>query len=335
MGSDAAWVRIVVVNHNAGPLLQLCVDALKAQTFGDFEAVIVDNASTDGSIEALRLPDDRFSVRAAGSNLGFAAGTNFGVADCNTKWMATLNPDAMPKEGWLDELRRATLRYPDVAAFGSTQINARHPDRVDGFGDAYSIFGTAWRGGSGHPMASLPDDDREVFAPCAAAAFYWREFFQLEGGFDESLFCYMEDVDFGFRLQLRGMRCMQVRRAEVLHVGSAMTGSNSDFFLFHSQRNRIWVMFKNIPSHLLWLVLLLQLAVVPFVVLRRGISSWRAALEGVVAGVRGLPEVMPKRRDVQSRRQVCTCRITRIVVWNPRKVLRHDPFFIKPDQQNS
>ncbi len=221
MESDAAWARIVVVNHNAGALLQLCLDALKAQSFGDFEAVIVDNASTDGSIETLRLPDARFSVLQAGENLGFAAGTNLGTVGCKTKWIATLNPDAMPKEGWLEELRRATARYPDVGMFGSTQINARHPDRVDGFGDAYSIFGTAWRGASGHPMASLPGEDREVFAPCAAAAFYSRELFQSEGGFDESLFCYMEDVDLGFRLQLRGhaLRAGPPRRGAACRLG--------------------------------------------------------------------------------------------------------------------
>lgn len=333
MGNGAAFARIVVVNHNAGPLLQLCVDALVKQSFGDFEAVIVDNASTDGSIEALRLPDSRFRLLPAGGNLGFAAGTNLGTADCAAQWIATLNPDAMPKETWLEELHRATSRHPGIFVFGSTQINARHPDRIDGFGDAYSIYGTAWRGASGHAAASLPAGDREVFAPCAAAAFYARDVFQSAGGFDETLFCYMEDVDLGFRLQLCGLRCMQIRRAEVLHVGSAMTGTNSDFFLFHSQRNRLWVLVKNVPSPLLYLTLLLQAAVIPFVILRRG-GGWRASLRGVVAGVKGLPDAWRKRRAIQAGRRVSSSRIAKIMVWDPRKVLRHDPHFIESDQRD-
>ena len=82
MAVEAPWARVIVVNHNAGPLLQACIDALAAQTFRQFEAVIVDNASRDGSIEALRLPDDRFRVMRTSANLGFAAANNLAASDC-------------------------------------------------------------------------------------------------------------------------------------------------------------------------------------------------------------------------------------------------------------
>jgi N-acetylglucosaminyl-diphospho-decaprenol L-rhamnosyltransferase len=331
MSSDAAWARVIVVNHNAGPLLQRCIDALAAQTFAQFEAVVIDNASSDGSIEALRLPDDRFHIERPGANLGFAAANNRAAFNCVPFWLAMLNPDAAPRATWLEEFRRATLRYPQVNMFGSTQIDARRPDRVDGFGDAYSIFGTAWRGGSGSPVADLPEDDREVFAPCAAAALYAREAFQAAGGFDESYFCYLEDVDLAFRLRLRGERCMQVRRAEVLHVGSASAGSDSDFFVFHSQRNRLWLMLKNIPSPLIWLTLVVQVAVVPIVVARRGADKWRPALQGVVAGLRGVPEILRARRSVQRGRVLGNSELARMLVWDPRKALRRAPCFIEPE----
>lgn len=330
MKSGTPWVRVIVVNHNAGPLLQPCVDALAAQTLGDFEAVIVDNASSDGSVDALRLSDGRFQVRLAGANLGFAAANNLGISGCDAKWIATLNPDAEPRETWLEQLRRATLRYPDTKMFGSTQIDAGRPDRVDGFGDTYSVFGTAWRGASGWPLVRLPADDREVFAPCAAAALYARDALLSAGGFDDSFFCYLEDVDLGFRLRLRGERCVQVRSAEVLHFGSAIAGTESDFFVFHSQRNRLWVMAKNVPSPLIWLVLPLQVAVVPIVVLRRGIGKWRTALRGVIAGLRGLPEALRKRGKIQGGRVASNAEIARMLVWDPRKALRHAPHFIDP-----
>jgi len=92
--------------------------------------------------------------------------------------------------------------------FGSTQIDAQRPDRVDGFGDVVSIYGTAWRGASGSPVSGLPVDDREVFAPCAAAALYARDPFLATGGFEDSFFCYVEDVDLGFRLRLGGAQCI-------------------------------------------------------------------------------------------------------------------------------
>jgi N-acetylglucosaminyl-diphospho-decaprenol L-rhamnosyltransferase len=328
MRSRTPWARVIIVNFNGGALLQRCVDALGRQTLADFEAVIVDNASRDGSIEALHLPDDRFRVEQAGANLGFAAASNRGAEASAAGWLAMLNPDAEPDTDWLEELRRATARHPGVRMFGSTQIDAAHPDRVDGFGDVYSIFGTAWRGASGSQVAVLPEGDHEVFAPCAAGALYAREGFEAAGGFDETFFCYLEDVDLGFRLRLRGERCVQVRKAEIAHVGSAIAGRNSDFLLWHSQRNRIWVMIKNIPSPLIWLVLMLQLAVVPLVVLRRGRRHWAIALKGAVAGLRGLPRAWQSRRNVQSQRVLTNAEVGRLLVWDPCKALRCAPHFL-------
>lgn len=327
MGSPA-WVRIVIVNHNAGLLLQRCIDALAAQTFGDFEAVIVDNASVDGSADGLRLPDDRFRLERSSANLGFAEANNIAAKGCEAPWIATLNPDTDARANWLAELNRATSDYPGIAMFGSTQLQARHPDRVDGFGDAYSIFGTAWRGASGWPVSRLPSGNREVFAPCAASALYARDAFLAAGGFDASFFCYLEDVDLGFRLRLKGERCMQVRAAEVLHMGSASAGADSDFFLFHSQRNRIWVMLKDVPFPLLVLVLSLQAVAVPLSVLRRGTDKWRMALRGVVAGFKQWPRVWRERRSVQTERAVGNDEIARMLVFDPRKALRRAPHFI-------
>ena len=121
------------------------------------------------------FPTSRFRLHLAHANLGFAAANNLAAADCESPWVATLNPDAIAGKTWLEELRSATLRHPGVKMFGSTQLDARKPDRVDGFGDVYSVFGTAWRGASGSPVSALPPDDREVFAPCAAAALYARD----------------------------------------------------------------------------------------------------------------------------------------------------------------
>lgn len=326
--SAAAWARVIIVNHNSGALLQGCINALAAQTFPQFEALIIDNASSDGSAEALRLPDSRYRLHRAGANLGFAAANNLGAADCGADWIITLNPDTVPRPTWIEELRNATLRHPGAKMFGSTQIDARRPDLVDGFGDVYSVFGTAWRGASGWLVTTLPPDDREVFAPCAAAALYARETFDSAGGFDESFFCYLEDVDLSFRLRLRGERCIQVRRAEVLHFGAVSAKPDSDFFLFHTQRNRLWVLLKNVPSPLVLLTLALQIVALPLTVLRRPPGKWRDALKGVIAGFRGFPTAWRQRRKVQSERVVSSLDIAKMLVFDPRKALSHAPRFI-------
>ncbi len=335
MTSGRPWARVIVIAYNAGPWLQRCVAAVAAQTFGDFEAVIVDNASDDGSVEALRLPDDRFRIERSGSNLGFAAANNLGASGCEADWIATLNPDAEPNAAWLEALRRATLRHRHATMFGSTQIDARRPDRVDGFGDVVSIYGTAWRGASGTLVGALPADDREVFAPCAAAALYALDAFLAAGGFEESFFCYLEDVDLGFRLRLGSARCIQVRRAEVRHMVAAIAGEDSDFSVFHRQRNRIWLIARNFPSPLVFLVLALQIVVVPLTVWRRGPGGWRAALRGVAAGLRGLPRALRQRGAIQRTRVLSNRELARMLVWDPRQALRHAPKFIDGKQDPS
>ena len=154
----APTVRVIVVNYNSGNLLGRCIDALHKQTFSDFEAIIVDNNSTDGSVDAAMVDDPRFTIRRLDDNIGFAAANNLGAKDAATPWLAMLNPDAFAEPNWLAELMDATRRYPDTAMFGSTQISANDPRKLDGSGDAYFAFGLAWRGNYGHPLGDLPED---------------------------------------------------------------------------------------------------------------------------------------------------------------------------------
>ena len=320
MTGDSPWVRIVIVNYNAGAMLQACVDALASQTMPDFETVIVDNASTIQSISGLRLSDDRFHIRHAGENVGFAAASNLGANGSTAPWIATLNPDTKPRPDWLAELRSATERYEWATMFGSTQLAMDDAQIVDGFGDVLSAFGSAWRSGNGRSVRELPDSDCEVFSPCAAAALYARPSFEREGGFDESFFCYLEDVDLGFRLRLRGERCVQVRRAEVLHAGSAISGPFSDFSVFHSYRNRVWLFTKNTPWPILPPILGMQSVAIALALARpRARRYRRAALKGVWAGLKGMPGALEIRATVQQSRVISTWEVARMMVWSPFK----------------
>lgn len=325
----APWVQIIIVNYNAGTLLQECVEALAAQTMHDFEVVILDNSSSDDSIDRLVLPDNRFCIQRSAVNLGFAAANNLAARNGNSPWIATLNPDTRPSPMWLAELRAATERCPWARAFGSTQLQAKHPGIVDGFGDVFCFWGFAWRGCGERSVSDLPDDDREVFAACAAAALYSREMFEALRGFDESFFCYLEDVDIGFRIRLKGFRCVQVRRAEVLHIGSAITGSLSDFTIFHSYRNRVWMLVKNYPALLFFPMIAVH---VPLVLLQLRSSrhfSRKAAVGGIWAGIRGIAPALRSRRHIQRDRVVSSFALAKMMVWDLRKVAARAPHFIE------
>lgn len=313
----APAVAVIVVNYRAGRYLGRCLEALARQRFRDFEVIVADNASGDGSLEAVEpLPAGFRSLRLP-ANLGFAAANNQAAALTAAPWLATLNPDAFPDENWLAELMAATRRYPDVVMFGSTQIAAETPDLLDGAGDVCHVSGLAWRHGHRRPLAACPPEG-EAFSPCAAAALYRREAFLAAGGFDARFFCYNEDVDLGFRLRLRGERCIQVRAARVLHVGSGITGARSAFAAYHSTRNLVWTLVKNMPGPLLPISLPLHLAAQALrlgLALARGLA--RPTLRGLADGLSGIGPVLAERRRLQAGRRASTCAIARALTWSP------------------
>ena len=298
-------IAVIVVNWNAGDWLRRCLDSIAAQERRPDRVLVVDNASTDGSLEAALRFHPRVEALRLDANVGFAAANNRAIAACaDCDLVALLNPDAFAAPAWLARLEAAAERHPEHASFAS-QIRLASDDRLlDGAGDVYHVSGLAWRAGHGMP-APASDAPREVFAPCAAAALYRRGALEDTGGFDETYFCYLEDVDLGFRLRLRGHRSLYVPEALVHHVGSGTTGRGSDFSTYHGHRNLVWTFVKDMPAPLLALYLpqhlLLSLASVAwFAAKGRG----RVILRAKWDALRGLKAALAGRKRAQSGRRV-------------------------------
>jgi len=202
-------VSVIIVNWNGKRFLERCLLALMNQTVRPHEIILVDNASTDGSLEIARqFPLVR--LIALNQNTGFARGNNLAIkaASADSEWIALLNPDAFAEPCWLEELLRAAQRNPGFDMFGSKLVNAGNPLLLDGAGDAYHMSGLVWRMGHAKTVSSVTENEGEVFSPCAGAALYRHSALREIGGFDENYFCYVEDVDLGFRLRLAGYRCL-------------------------------------------------------------------------------------------------------------------------------
>lgn len=320
--SNDVPVTVVIVNFNAGDYLAQCLEALVAQSFGAFKAIVIDNASSDASLSMARdrVSDSRITFRPLSSNIGFAAANNLAVRETDTPWIATLNPDAFPDPRWLASMMEAIARYPAVPMFGSKQLDAAAPERFDGAGDSYSFLGISWRGGYGKVDEGVRGD-YEVFAPCAAAALYKHAVFIEQGGFDEDFFCFMEDVDLAFRIRLAGGRCMQISEAVVRHVGGGSGGRNRKLADRLGARNRVWTFVKGMPGWLLWACLPGHLAasfLLGAVAVLQGRST--ACLVGFAQGIAGIPRVWRSRRLTQARRTVSVPVVARALTWSLSKL---------------
>ena len=312
-------VSVVIVNFNAGRHLSRCLRQLAEQTFANFEALVLDNASSDGSFDqaAAALADPRFQFIALGANPGFAAANNRGAKLARGRWLACLNPDAFPHADWLEALLAAAGRHPEAGMFASLQLDAKDPSLLDGAGDCYHAFGLAWRGGYGQPSA-CPLPEAPVFSACAAAALYDRARFLALGGFDERFFCFFEDVDLGFRWRLSGGSCVLVPAAVVEHLGSASSSQISGFAHYHGTRNAVWCFVKNMPGPLVWLCLPGHVALMTLML----VSAWRHGqgrfiARALIDAVGGLAETWRQRRAVQTRRAIGWAQVARVLAWSP------------------
>ncbi len=307
-------VTVIIVNWNGGTFLDDCLARLMRQSLSPARILVMDNGSTDGSAErAQQVPG--VTVRMLGANLGFSAANNRALDECGTDLVALLNPDAFPDKDWLMRLVSAARTYPDVAFFGSRQMVHGLHATLDGIGDVYHISGLVWRDGHTRAQCGADDTAGEIFSPCACAALYRRDALIRTGGFDENYFCYVEDIDLGFRLRLAGHTCLYVPDAVVHHVGSASSGGqHSDFSIYHGHRNLVWTFIKNMPGVLFWVLLPLHIllnfvTVIHFSTRGQGKVIWRAKRDAI----KGIPEMWRKRRSIQADRHATIADIWRVL----------------------
>ena len=299
-------VSVIIVTWNSAKTLPRCLEALLAQTFREFEVILVDNGSTDGCTDGLesRYPALDLTLLPLEENRGYAAANNLAARQSKGEWLALLNADAYAEPDWLACLLNAAQRQPGFTSFASMLLMADDPQRLDGEGDVYHASGLAWRRNHGMPVET-PGTEGEVFSACGAAAFLRRETFLQVGGFDEQYFAYHEDVDLGFRLRLHGHRCIYVPSARVNHVGSASTGWRSPASIYYGHRNLVWTFFKNMPFWLMLLFLPAHLTMTLFYLAYftlsgKGHTIWKAKLDALSM----LPKILQGRVMIQSARKV-------------------------------
>lgn len=247
-------VSAVVLNYNGRHLLEVVLPSIAAQQYRDRETIVIDDCSSDDSVEYLRheWPDVRV-VESGGRNVGVAAALNLAVTACSGEMVALLNNDLELEPRWLFHLVGALDRHLDAGSASGKLLSYGQRDRIDGAGDLFTRDGMAHRRGHGQLDRGQFEHEQEVFAPSAGAGLYRAAALEEVGGFDESFFAYYEDVDWGLRAQLKGYRCRYVPAAVAFHMGSATTGgelSSSFYFMLH-RRNQLAVLIKDLPAGLL------------------------------------------------------------------------------------
>jgi GT2 family glycosyltransferase len=315
-------VTTVVVNYQGREFLHPCLESLARQTLRDRETIVVDNGSTDGSLELLGREFPSVRVVELGRNLGFAAAVNRGAGLARGQYLALLNNDARAEDDWLERCALALEASPETGFCASKVVLADAPDRLDTAGDGFAVAGFGYKVGWLEP-AGLYDRQRRVFGASAAAAVFRRSVFEEAGGMDEDYFIYSEDVDLSFRCQLLGYPCVYLPGAVAHHRVRATVGLGSSLSVYLSQRNSLVTTLKNFPS---WLLLRAYGHIALYSLLNTAVLAGRGmgtvALQGRRDALAQSGRVLAKRRLVQSRVRIGRADVERLVTWRWLRVKR-------------
>ena len=303
---DAPLVSVIIPNWNGAHHLPACLESLRRQTLREFEVIVADNGSVDGSLELLTRDYPEVRVLDLGENLGFAGACNAGIRAAGGTLIVLLNNDAEAEPRWLSEVVAVFQRHPEAGLVASKMLLFDRRDTFHTAGDFYRLDGIPGNRGVWQKDKGQYDREEPVFSACGGSAAYRRTMLDQVGLLDEDFFFSCEDVDLAWRAQLAGWQCIYAPRAVVYHKLSATGGGVTASF--HDGRNFIYLLAKDYPGDL-WRTHWRAVVRAQLRLARKAIRAWRGAaararLRGMLAGLVGLPRMVRKRRTVQRSRTV-------------------------------
>lgn len=311
-------ISVVIPNWNGIDSIGTCLDSLLAQTLPP-HIIVVENGSIDGSLEFIREKYPSVELVVHDKNLGFAGGVNGGIRraiERNDDFVALFNNDAVADKNWLRELFVALEQDKRIGA-ATCKLMGIDGKRLDSTGDIYSIWGLPFPRGRGEPVTDKYDKLRDIFGASGGASIYRVSMLKEIGLFDEDFFAYYEDIDISFRAQLYGWRINYAPTALAYHQISATSSKIKDFTTYQTIKNLPFILWKNVPSSLLWKVWpRFTLAYILFCGRALQRRQFSAVTRGLLRTLLLLPKKITERRLIQQERVV-----TVGYVW---QMMQHD-----------
>ena len=257
-------VSVVIPNFNGIAFLDSVLASLEGQTLSNFEVILVDNGSTDGSCSFVTANYPWVHLIELSENFGFCGAVNAGIRAAKAPYVLLLNNDTEVKEDFVEEMLAAIRRHKNAFSCGARMVQYHDRDRLDDVGNYYCALGWSFARGRGKDIHAYETEDK-IFSACAGAAIYRKKIIEKIGYFDEEHFAYLEDTDLGYRARIYGYENWYAPKAIVYHVGSGTSGSRyNQFKTRYSSRNNIYLIYKNMP--LLQIILNLPFLAVGFLI---------------------------------------------------------------------
>jgi len=300
-------VSVIIPNWNGKNLLKTCLNSLKKQTLNNFEVMVVDNGSDDGSSDYIKRYFPSVKVIQLDKNYGFAKAVNRGIAWAKGQFIVLINNDTEVDKNCLYYLVEAAKKHQEAGFVAAKMLNFYQRDIIDSAGDYIDVVGHANNIGLGDKDRSSFSKPGFVFLVTGGGGLFKRQVFDKVGLFDEDYFLYFEDVDLCLRAQLQGFKGWYEPRAIIYHIHQATAKRVKPFIEYLQFRNMTQTVIKDFPSALFWKnfnwlrILLVNLNTIRFFA-TKGLLWQALKAEGWI--VVYLPRLIWKRWQIQKTKKV-------------------------------
>lgn len=313
MNDRLPLVSIIVVNYNGKRHLRECFNSLQNQSYprDRFEVILVDNASTDGSVEYIRESFPWVRILQLDKNYGFCRPNNEGVKIARGEYVVLLNNDTVVTEGWLSELVKGVLADDEVICCASKMLYYDRKDLINTAGGKITIIGGGFYRGYGDKDGPKYDKFEYTGFGCGAGVLVKKDFFQNIGGFDEDYFASCEEHDLGWKSWLYGYKVLYVPTAVMYHKESATFGTKSSFQptkVYLITRNRLYNLAKNLQARNVMKALFISFAFnlyrsIKYMV-QGNFASVNSIAKAYVDFMKNFKKVLAKRKIAQKNRKL-------------------------------
>lgn len=314
-------VSVVIPNWNGLEFLKICLPSLKKQSFKDFEVLIIDNGSSDGSCEYIKKNFPDYKLISLEKNIGFAPAINLGIKNSKGEYIFLLNNDTEVDKRCIEYLVKTADSKKDVGMIAAKMLQFRNRKLIDSMGDYIDAVGHANNIGWGEKDSEKFNKEKYIFLVTGGGSLFKREVFEKVGLFDGDYFAYMEDVDLSFRAQFQGFRAFFEPKAIIFHYHKGTSNRNKAFSEYLQFRNMTQTIIKDFPKELFlkdlnWLkIILVNINTIRFLA---GEGYLMEALKAEWFILKNFPKLLQKRKKIQTNIKVSKTYIIQNIL--PKKI---------------